>query len=209
MQDLVLLVADKNMQFALQGALSRPEALGIRPILYEFRSHLGRDGGVRTSGSRILAGERNRFRHALMLLDFEGCGTSWLDPIALEQDLDEQIRAVWNDDGKSIVIAPEVDVWLWGSDNALRDVFEWPLQEAMRDFLLSRGFQFALDGKPLRPKEALEAMVPVHRQPRSSALYEKVTSRISLKNCSDPAFLRLNKQLRTWFSPVDADSHDA
>jgi len=146
-----------------------------------------------------LAGERNRFRHALMLLDFEGSGTSWLDPLALEQELDQELRAVWNDDGKTIVISPEVDVWLWGSDNALRDIFQWPLQETARDFLRATGFEFSSDGKPLRPKEALEAMVPVHRQPRSSALYEKVTSRISLQNCRDPAFLRLTQQLRAWF----------
>lgn len=202
MLDLVLLVADKNMQFALQGALSRPEALGIRPIAYEFRSHPGRDGGVRASGSRVLAGERNRFRHALMLLDFEGCGTQLLDPIALEQELDQQIRVTWNDEGKTIVISPEVDIWLWGSDNALREVFQWPLQEGVRDFLHAKGFAFSADGKPLRPKEALEAMVPVHRQPRSSALYEKVTNKISLQNCRDPAFLRLRDQLRIWFSPV-------
>lgn len=199
MPDLVLLVADKNMQYALQGALARPEALGIRPIDYEFRSHPGRDGGIRASGSKVLAAERHRFAHALMLLDFEGSGTSLVDPISLEQDLDREIRAVWNEDAKAIVIAPEVDVWLWGSDNALRDVFQWPLQDPVRDFLRAKGFEFLPDGKPLRPKEALEAMVPVHRQPRSSALYEKVTSRISLQNCRDPAFLRLNQQLQVWF----------
>ena len=202
MQDLVLLVADKNMQFALQGALSRPEALGIRPITYEFRSHPGRDGGVRASGSRVLAGERNRFRHALMLLDFEGCGTQLLDPIALERELDQQIRVTWSDEGKTIVISPEVDIWLWGSDNALHEVFQWPLQAGVRDFLHAKGFVFSADGKPVRPKEALEAMVPVHRQARSSALYEKVTNKISLQNCRDPAFLRLREQLRIWFSPV-------
>ena len=31
MKDLILVVADKNMHFALRGALNRPEALGIRP----------------------------------------------------------------------------------------------------------------------------------------------------------------------------------
>ena len=202
MQDLVLLVADKNMQFALQGALSRPEALGIRPIDYEFRSHPGRDGGVRASGPQVLAGERNRFRHALMLLDLEGCGTDFVDPVDLENELDQRVRAAWNDDGKTIVIAPEVDVWLWGSDNALSDAFQWPLQGSIRDYLRTRDFQFSSDGKPLRPKEALDALVPVHKQPRSSALYEKITNKISLQNCRDPAFLRLHQQLRAWFPPV-------
>ena len=41
MKDLVILVADKNAQFALKGALGRPEALGIGPIEYELSSTPG------------------------------------------------------------------------------------------------------------------------------------------------------------------------
>lgn len=100
-----MLVADKNAQFALQGALSRPHALGIRSITYEFRSHPGRDGGVRASGSNVLAPERNRFQHALMLLDFAGCGTALLDPIALEVELDREVRATWIPRSSACVIS--------------------------------------------------------------------------------------------------------
>jgi hypothetical protein len=115
MKDLVILVADKNAQFALRGAFQRPQALGTRPFDYEFRVHIGRDGGDRSSG---------------------------------------------------------VDL---------------------------RGFSINADGKPDRPKEELDALVPVHRQPRSSALYEKVTARISLRRCNDPAFSRLRATLEAWF----------
>lgn len=201
MQDLVLLVADKNMQYALSGALSRPQALGMRPISWEFRTHPARDGGVRTTGPQILAGECSRFQHALMVLDFEGCGADALDPLALEAELDQRVRDRWKDSGKTIVIVPEVDVWVWGADNALREVFQWPLEGSIRDWLRQRGFEISPEGKPSRPKEALEAMRTVHRKPRSSALYEKITSRISLQNCSDPAFIRLSQQLRAWFPP--------
>jgi len=31
-KDLIVLVADKNMEFGLRGLLSRPEALGIRKL---------------------------------------------------------------------------------------------------------------------------------------------------------------------------------
>lgn len=117
----------------------------------------------------------------------------------LEQQLDREIQDVWNQDGKAIVISPEVDVWLWGSDNALHEAFEWPLPTSIRNFLRERGFVFSALGKPVRPKEALEAMIPIHRQPRSSVLCEKITSRISLQNCNDPAFVRLRDQLRVWF----------
>ncbi len=199
MKDLVLLVADKNMQFALQGALSRPLALGIRPISYEFRSHMGRDGGVRTTGASVLAGEAVRFHHALMLLDIQGCGQE-NDPAGLEHELDRQLHLVWDERGKAIVIEPEVDVWLWGADNALREAVQWPEHGPIRDWLQGKGFEFNAEGKPMRPKEALDAMRPVHKQPRSSALYEKITRRISLKNCTDAAFVRLRTQLATWFA---------
>jgi hypothetical protein len=72
MKDLVLLVADKNAQFALKGALQRPEALGIRRIEFEFRVHPGRDGGARKSGPEVLAMERWRFQNGLLVLDYEG-----------------------------------------------------------------------------------------------------------------------------------------
>lgn len=76
MEDLVVLVADKNAQFALTGALSRHKALGIRAITPDFRIHPGRDGGVRTSGAEVLAGEHRRFAHALLIFDLEGSGAA-------------------------------------------------------------------------------------------------------------------------------------
>jgi hypothetical protein len=199
MKDLVVLVADKNIQATLRGALARPEALGIRPITFEFRAHPGRDGGARTSGPDVLATEHRRFGHALLVLDLEGSGSHTDNPVEVERDLDAKLRVQWEDCAKSVVIAPELDVWLWGSDNALREVFRWPLQGSIRDWLLADGFEFDAAGKPVRPKEALEAMVRIHRQARSSALYEKVAAKISLTRCKDAAFDRLRTQLRHWF----------
>lgn len=199
MQDLVVLVADKNMQFALQGALDRPQAMGVRPFSFEFRSHMGRDGGVRTTGADVLAREAARFSHALMLLDFEGCGQEQDDPLVIEAQLDGKLQRIWDANAKAIVISPEVDAWLWGNDAVLRDALHWPQNGTIRDWLRGKGFEFNADDKPLRPKEALDAMRPVHKQARSSAMYERVTKRISLQNCTDPAFIRVRTQLQTWF----------
>lgn len=203
MKDLVLLVADKNMQFALKGILARPEALGIRMIDFEFRTHMGRDGGARTSGPETLAMERGRFSHAVLMFDLEGSGADTDDALALEHELDSRLARQWSDCGKAIVIAPELDVWVWGADNALREVLDWPLDGPIREWLMAKGYTFCSNGKPARPKEALEALVPVHRQPRSSALYEQIASRISLKRCHDGAFIRLRDQLQAWFPVVD------
>lgn len=204
MKDLVILVADKNTQYALRGALNRPDALGIRTVAHEFRTHIGRDGGARTTGVDVLARERRRFSHALLVFDLEGSGAADAQSAAdLERELDAQLQLHWGMRAKAIVIAPEVDAWVWGADNALRECLHWPLEGSIRDWLRSRGFAFDVHDKPARPKEAMEELVSVHRLPRSSALYEKITSRISLRRCVDPAFLRLRATLAGWFPAVD------
>ena len=199
MQDLVVLVADKNMQYALRGALARHQALGIRPLTVEFLVHMGRDGGVRTTGADILAGEATRFHRALMLLDFDGCGQENEAPSVLEAELGRKLHVAWGERAKAIVISPEVDIWLWGADNSMHDALNWAQVDSVRNWLRGKGFEFNTDGKPLRPKEAMQAVCHVQKQPRSSALYEKITRRISLQNCTDPAFVRLREQLRGWF----------
>jgi hypothetical protein len=200
MKDLVLLVADKNAHFALKGALGRPEALGIRPIEFEFRVHPGRDGGTRRTGPEVLALERRRFRHALLVLDFEGCGTDLPNATALEAQLDGRLSMHWKEAAKSIVIEPELDVWVWGADNAVEAVIEWPAGKSVREWLRERGFTFEANEKPTRPKEALEAALRIPGLPRSSALYQTIAERISLRRCGDEAFIRLRKQLLDWFA---------
>ena len=199
MKDLVLLMADKNAQFALKGALGRPDALGICPIEFEFRVHPGRDGGTRKSGPEVLALERRRFRHALLVLDFEGCGTDLPNANALEEQLDGRLSANWQEAAKSIVIEPELDVWIWGADNAVEAVIEWPAGKGIREWLREKGFAFEANEKPTRPKEALEAALRIPDLPRSSALYQSIAEKISLRCCGDEAFIRLRKQLIEWF----------
>lgn len=199
MKDLIVLVADKNMQFAMQGGLDRPTSLGIREIFFDFRQHPGRDGGARSSGAQVLALEKARFSHALLILDHEGSGAGELDALALETQLDEKLKSTWGDRAKAIVIAPEVDIWMWGSDNKLAEILKWPRQESIRDWLQDSGFAVTENGKPQRPKEALEAVFRACKLPRSSAAYQQIAAGISLARCEDPAFMRLRDQLQRWF----------
>ncbi|MFM8900826.1 MAG: methylation-associated defense system protein MAD4 [Burkholderiales bacterium] len=199
MKDLIVLAADKSTQITLQAALIRYQSLSIKPISCDFRVHPGKDGGARTSGPELLAAEHRRFSHGLLVFDLEGSGATTGDPLLLESELDAKLRTVWGDRAKCVVVAPEVDIWLWGNDSLLGEVFRWPLAVPIRDWLVSSGFEFDSRGKPKRPKEALEHMVRIHRQPRSSALYGIVASKISLKHCTDEAFIRLRNQLQAWF----------
>lgn len=205
MKDLVILVADKNMQFTLKGALRRPESLEIRPIEFDFLVHPGRDGGARKSGPELLRLGRQTFGHALLVLDFEGSGTNLPDSIALENELDGRLSMQWADSAKSIVIDPELDIWVWGGDNAIQLAIGWTRQEPVREWLRGRGFAFEDNDKPTRPKEALEATLRELGVPRSSAVYKEIAERISLRRCNDQAFIRMREKLTEWF-PVERPS---
>ncbi len=200
MKDLVILVSDKNMQFALKGALGRPESLGTRAIEFDFIVHPGRDGGARKTGPELLRLERSRFSHALLIFDFEGCGTDLPDAQGLETELDDRLSNDWGGSSKAIVIDPELDIWVWGADNAVQPAISWPRTEHVRQWLRSEGFAFDENDKPIRPKEALEAALRVARLPRSSAIYEAIARRISLRRCNDEAFVRLRRKLSEWFA---------
>ncbi len=199
MQDLVLLVADKNAQFALSGALHRPQAMGIRNIEFVFWVHPGRDGGTRKTGPEILNLQARRFRHALLILDLEGSGSACSDAVTLEQQLDKRLTDTWQGRAKSIVIEPEADIWLWGSDNAMQQVLRWTDSVPIRAWLQAKGFDFTAEGKPKRPKEAFEEVVRKCQLPRSSSLYCEITGKLSLSRCTDSAYQRLSAKLKEWF----------
>jgi hypothetical protein len=201
MKDLILVVADKNMHFALRGALNRPEALGIRPIIVEFFVHPGRDGGVRKSGAELLALKRSAANHGMIVLDYEGCGAA--SPAGnVEAELTQRLVPKWGANGQALVIEPELDVWLWGAENALKTALSWNHPASIRDWLRGRGYALGEHEKPDRPKEALEAVLRELRLPRSSALYEELAGKLSLRRCSDPAFGRLRATLQRWFPAV-------
>jgi hypothetical protein len=201
MKDLALLVADKNMDFAMRGILNRHKALGTRSVSYEIRQHVNRDGGVRTTGPETLALLRQQFRHGIVMLDWEGSGSKAKSAIALEQELDARLERTWGDRAKAIVIEPELDVWIWGSDNALVKILEWSEDQGIREWLTGRGYAFDGSQKPMRPKEALNELMVWLNHPRSSVLYERITGKISLAQCVDPAFKRLRSTLQSWFPP--------
>jgi len=198
MHDLIFVVADKNMHFALRGAMARPEALGIRPIRVDFLVHPGRDGGVRKSGPDLLSLKRSSARHGILVLDYEGCGAT-KSAEDLERELTQRMASIWSDRGAALVIEPELDAWMWGAENSLKSILGWSDPGSIRDWLREQGFEFDNREKPVRPKEALETVLRKLRTPRSSAIYEELAGKLSLSRCIDPAFVRLRTTLQRWF----------
>jgi hypothetical protein len=54
MKDLVILAADKDMEFALRGLLARPEALGMRPVDLDLFVEPDHDPGCALRGVEFL-----------------------------------------------------------------------------------------------------------------------------------------------------------
>lgn len=199
MLDLFLLVADKAAQFAMKGGLSRPQALGIPSIRFDFIVHPQRDSGTRKTGPEILRLKLRAATHALLLLDYEGSGARG-SAAELEADLDDRLKRDWGDRAKAIVIEPELDIWMWGSDNAIETILQWREPDRLRSWLRARDYGFDENDKPRRPKEALEDALRLLRKARSAALYEQIAAKISLQQCHDAGFRRMHAQLKRWFA---------
>jgi hypothetical protein len=201
MKDLVILVADKNMEYAMRGGLSRNRSLKIRQIEPDIKVHPNRDGGVRTTGSQLLRSYAKTHQHALLLMDFEGCGVEAEGVDTIERGLDERLAQNWGDRAKAIVIAPELEVWMWGGDNSIEQKIGWNQDVHIRDWLRTKGYVLSSSGKPERPKEAFELVLRVCKQPRSSDWYETVAKSISMEKCADAKFAQLRDILQRWFPP--------
>lgn len=202
-QDLLVLAADKDARFALQAILSRHQDLGIRPISFRIDQHPDHDGGCRSKGSAYLRAFAGLYRHALLVFDFEGCGREKSkSPSDVAGQLDADLaRNGWNERAKCLVIAPELDVWVWTASSCVPEAVGWQGRsyEDLKKAVCEAGFWQESDPKPHRPKEALDFALRKARVARSSAIYKRIAEKVSFKSCQDSAFLLLKTILREWF----------
>lgn len=207
-RDLIVLVADGTMEATAKGLLSRPEALGIRPIDFLVVPHPERDPGVFHRSPEFLEPFRRIYRHALVMLDREGSGQeAQRSRSTMERELEERLAAHWQPNRcAAVVLDPELEIWWWSDSPHVEKVLGWGERDQnLRAWLVEQGF--VEEGptrlqKPDRPKEAVETALRVARKPRSSALYRQLATKVSLWRCEDPAFIRLREILARWCSPV-------
>jgi hypothetical protein len=74
MKDLVALVPDQDYEKVLDGLLARHQALGIKPLTFQYYRHPNRDAGCRAKCTSFLRPFINQFEHALVMFDLEGSG---------------------------------------------------------------------------------------------------------------------------------------
>lgn len=199
--DLIVLTADKNMEFSVKGVLERPRALGISDIKFQIYPHPHRDPGCRLEGHEFLRTFSKRFCHALVMFDREGCGNDSLSRVELERVVEENLsKSGWEDRAAAVVINPELEIWLWSDSPEVDAALGWKGKSpSLRSWLLEKGFLNNGPLKPSPPKDAVEAALKEVYKPRSAAIYKKIAESVSLKRCQDPAFLKLKEKLTQWF----------
>ncbi|MBN1472868.1 MAG: hypothetical protein JW925_13925 [Syntrophaceae bacterium] len=207
MKELIILVADKNTQFTLEGVLTRHQAFRMRKLTREdidIYVHPLRDPGVYKEAAAFLRPYQNHYRYALVFLDREGSGqeNKTADDIAAELKTELE-RTGWTNRAEVIVLDPELEIWAWVNSSHLATHTGWTDLRSLRDFVRDHGFWQDSVSKPDRPKEAFEALLREKRIQRSSAIYKKIALDASFRDCVDPAFAKFTRILAEWFHPGD------
>ena len=201
--DLVVLVPDKDMESAIAGLLSRPQALGIRQMKFKIYVHTtGHDSGCLRDSHNFLRSMTNLYAHALVLFDRFGCGQEEQSRESLEQIVEQRLSdSGWDDRAAVIVLDPELEIWVWSNSPHVDRCLGWKgKQPKLRHWLCSQGLWPENKLKPSDPKKAIEQALRKVQKPRSSSLYEQLAKAVSLQGCTDRAFAKFKEVLQRWAS---------
>ena len=203
--DLVVLVADKDMEQALRGLLTRHQSLGIRPLTFDIFSHPQHDPACVRHGVTYLSNFSAQYDHGLLLFDHKGCGREQVAPETLQRTLNHDFSGTnWGERAKAIVIAPELEVWVWNESPNVDLVAGWRGRSPrLRDWLVAKGLLREGDSKPHDPKDAFHAALREVGTARSASLYRQLAETVSLQACEDRSFRELKSTLQTWFPSGD------
>lgn len=200
-----MLAADKDMAHALMGLFERPEAIGSRKIEVDIRVEEQHDPACAQRGVTFLSIFSNQYHHGLLIFDHLGSGRERVPPQELQRILNEDFgRTGWEDRARTIVLAPELEAWVWGASPHVADVAGWKNGNSeLRQWLREEGLLKKGQVKPDEPAKAFRAALRAAKKSRSSSLYYQLAKKVSLNRCEDRAFGELREILRNWFPPTD------
>lgn len=200
LKDLVVLVADKDMEFAFRGILSRFESLDITPISLDIFVHPQNDPACLKTADQYLLSFINQYRFALVAFDREGSGRTDNREV-LESEVEQRLASFgWQDRSAVIVFEPELEVWVWSRSPNVDEILGWTNQPiSLRAWLIEQNYIPEDQSKPKRPKEAMEAVLRKVKKPRSASIYLQLAQRVSLRSHTEPAFVKLQATLQKWF----------
>ncbi|MCK4981315.1 MAG: hypothetical protein KAS17_00255 [Victivallaceae bacterium] len=204
-KDLFVLTADIRMQKVIEVALKLHHKIGIRNIDYIVERHPQHDSGSYRDGCNFLASQKESFNYGLIIFDYEGCGadtaTDSKTPLEIEEELNHNLDEVWLSRAKAIVINPELEKLLWSTSPHFKEILRWQEEQSgeLLEWLTNNNFDLDDLQKPIRPKEALYAIMKKSRLPRSTSVYKQIVEKVSFRRCQEPAFIRMITYLQEWF----------
>ena len=201
-KDLIVLVADRDIQKVMEGLLHRSGTLRFRQPTFDIEIHHCHDHGCRTRSVEQLRPFLNRYRYALIVFDRHGSGSEETRE-KIQKTVERNLsRNGWPNCAKAIVIDPEIETWVWSKSSNVCRVLGWKKSyEKLREFLETGGFWPETSLKPPKPKEAMLKILRVGRVRRSSEIFFQLASTVNPRYCQDSAFKELLQTLREWFPP--------
>lgn len=182
--------------------------LGIKEFDFDPQQDIlvdaqGNDPGVYTRAHELLQSYRQSHRYAVVVLDNAWGGSPGVAKI--EADITKNlINTGWDKDCiLAIAIDPELEAWVLQDNIHVKKAFRFK-DDSLREWLEKKDLWDADKPKAADPKKAIEAIFKRTRTPRSSAIYKKITSQVSVKHCQDRAFNLLRDKLQEWF-PVEEE----
>lgn len=179
-------------------------SLGTEAFTWDRRDVLvdeDSDPGVYRRAHETLRPFQRSHRHALIVLDEAWAGSPGAERIRQHIER-EMVKSGWDRERfEVVVIVPELECWIWQDKPDLERAVGFRGPGSLRQFLKDQGVWPEGQAKPDDPKEALERILRDSRTPRSSSIYKKITSRVSVKDCTDPSFRQMLTALRRWFPP--------
>lgn len=204
MKDLVILAPDKNVQYGIDGLLSRRGSLGLKLFSYDIFVHPLHDPGVYRDAVNFLRPFTNQYSYALVFLDHEGSGQESKNPDLIAQEIKTTIEINgWPNRVEVIVFDPELEIWVWIKSAHTAKTLGWADFLELKNWLNAQGLWGKNSTKPDKPKEALEISLRKKGIPRSSSIYREIAQKVSLDECQDPSFRSFREILSKWFSKVE------
>ncbi|MGD0897167.1 MAG: hypothetical protein ABR915_04980 [Thermoguttaceae bacterium] len=202
MKDLVVLVADGQMEFTVRGLLTRGPSLQFRDISFDIWVHPAKDPGCLLRGHELLRSFTRQYAHAMVMHDREGCGRDDYSREALESEIESNLaRSGWHDRAAAIVIDPELEVWVWSDSPEVVGILGWTgRQPTLAQWLDQQGHCAPGQSKPQKPKKAVDDALRSSGKRRSSSIFRQLAERVSVHRCTDPAFWKFKALLQQWFS---------
>ena len=216
-RELIILTADLDAETAVRGVLARWKSLNIRKLDegcdFDMHRHPQRDAGCRSAAEAFLESFVRTHGHALVVFDHQGCGWEERSPEEVETDLESRLaRTGWDGRCAAIVIAPELEAWVWSNSPNVEIELGWSgRRPRLREWLVSERLLAANAVKPADPKMAMERAMRQSRKPVSPHVFARLAETVGLNRCEDRAFLKLKRVSRNWFQanrPADCAKTD-